>query len=144
MKDGQVITDSLVEVLGTADATGGFKGWALDFAHSSDPENWFQMIESRQPVRNGLLSMLDLGGVGNGAIILRLRIVGPNDAYAEKTIRLLINLPIPPTLIPTFTPTFTPTFVPPMDTPIETPTPTPTLEPLPTPTETETPTLPPP
>ena len=142
LKDEQVITDSVMEILGTADATGGFKGWALDFAHSSDPGNWIQLIESRQPVKDGLLSVLDLGAVENGAIILRLRIAGPNDAYAEKTIQLLINLPIPPTLIPTFTPTFTPTFLSPTDTPTETPTPTETS--TPTPTDTETPTLPPP
>ena len=138
LKEGQVITDSVVEILGTADATGGFKGWALDFSHNSDPNNWFQMVENRQPVRNGLLSMLDLGAVGNGVITLRLRIVGPNDAYAEKTIRLLISLPIPPTL----TPSITPTFLPPTDFPTSTPTPTET--PTPPPTETEMPTLPPP
>lgn len=144
LKDGQMITETLVDVLGTADATGGFKGWALDFAHGGDPNNWFQIVESREPVRGGLLSVLDLGAVGNGTIILRLRIVGPNDAYAEKTIRLMVNLPIPPTL----TPSITPTFLPPTDIPTSTPTPTdfpPTETPTPpAPTETETPTLPPP
>jgi hypothetical protein len=141
-----------VEILGTADATGGFKTWALDFGSSEDPGNWFQVVESRQPVRNGLLSLLDLTTVQNGVILLRLRIVGPNDAYAEKIIRLIVQLPIPPTDIPTLTP------VPPTDIPTETPvppteipptakptiTPTETPTPFPTPTETETPNLPPP
>ena len=170
LKDGQVITDSLVEVFGSADAAGGFKGWALDFAHSSDPDNWFQMVQSRQPVRNGLLSMLDLGAVENGVILLRLRILGPNDAYAEKTIQLMVNLPqVPPTDTPTATPTETP--IPPTDIPTDTPIPPtdipptdipptdipPTLKPTitpapptdtptltPAPTETETPNIPPP
>ncbi len=43
---------------------------------------------------------LDLTSVQNGVIFLRLRIVGPNDAYAEKIIQLIVRLPIPPTEIP--------------------------------------------
>jgi hypothetical protein len=150
LKDGQTITDSVVEILGTADATGGFKTWALDFGSSEDPGNWFQVVESRQPVRNGLLSLLDLTTVQNGVIFLRLRIVGPNDAYAEKVIRLIVQLPVPPTDIPTATPVPpTTTNVPPTDLPTATPTatvvpPTETPTPSPTPTETETPALPPP
>jgi membrane peptidoglycan carboxypeptidase len=140
----QLITDPLVEVLGTADATGGFKSWTLEFANGDDPNTWFQVVESRSPVRNGLLSMLDLSGVGNGVVILRLRIIGPNDAFAEKTIQLMVSLPSPPTPIPSITPTFQP----PTDFPTSTPTPTeipPTETPTPpAPTETGTPILPPP
>jgi membrane peptidoglycan carboxypeptidase len=154
LRDGQTITDPTVEIRGTADATGGFRGWALDFQHDSAP-GWMQLTESRQPVRNDLLASLDLGAVANGVITLRLRILGPNDAYAEKSIRLVVSLNLPPTLvptdiIPTFPPTImptrtpTPTFVPPTDVPTSTPTPTPTEPPPPTPTETETPPVPPP
>jgi hypothetical protein len=96
------------------------------------------------------LSLLDLTTVQNGVIFLRLRIVGPNDAYAEKIIRLIVQLPVPPTDIPTATP-IPPTItnVPPTDLPTATPTvitapPTETPTPSPTPTETETPPLPPP
>ena len=148
LKDGQVITETVVEIFGTVNAAGGFKGWALDFAHGSDPDNWFQIVESRQPIQNGLLSLLDLGAVDNGFIILRLRIVGPNDSHAEKTIRLMVNLPVPPTRTPTPTPTpLPPTVIIPSDTPTPTSTEIPWTEtptPTPVPTDTETPTLPPP
>ncbi len=84
LKDGQVITETVVEIFGTVDAAGGFKGWALDFAHGSDPDNWFQILESRQPIQNGLLSLLDLGAVENGFIILRLRIVRTERRLCRK------------------------------------------------------------
>jgi len=143
-KNGDTITDSMIEIKGTADATGGFKGWALDFQHDGEAD-WVQLIESRQPVRDDLLAFLDLGAVPNGIITLRLRMLGPNDAYAETSIRLRVNLPLPPTPIPpTLTPSPTP--VPPTDIPTDTPTPsptpTPTEPPTEVPTETETPTPP--
>ncbi|RJP50801.1 MAG: hypothetical protein C4583_09995 [Anaerolineaceae bacterium] len=150
LDDGDILREAEVEIRGTADATGGFKGWALDFGHSEDPDAWFPIVESRQPVRNGVLSVLNLNTVENGVIFLRLRIVGPNDAHAEKIIRLVVQLPnspteippteIPPTLFPTATPTATPvppTEIPPIEPPTATPTPT---EILPTETETPTPT----
>jgi membrane peptidoglycan carboxypeptidase len=157
-KDGDVIREAEVEIRGTADATGGFRGWALDYGHSEDPGTWYTVIESRQPVRNEVLATLDLSAVQNGVIYLRLRIEGPNGATAEKAIRLVVQLPnppteippteIPPTQVPTVTPTSTfasPTIVPPSETPTATPTEIPPTEtPSPTPTETETPTLPPP
>ncbi len=147
LKDGDVIRVAEVEVRGTADATGGFKGWALDYGHSDDPGTWYPVVESRQPVRNGVLATLDLSTVQNGVVYLRLRVIGPNEASAEKIIRLTLQLPtppteippteipptpIPPTPFPTATPTATP--VPPTDVPTVTPTPTE----IP-PTETETP-----
>lgn len=158
LKDEDVIREAEFEVRGTADATGGFKGWALDFGQIDDPGTWYTVIESRQPVRDGVLSKLDLRTAQNGAFFLRLRMLGPNDAYAEKIIQLELRLPNPPTEIPPteVPPTF---FIPPTPTetlapptiapPTETPTPTatefpPTETPSPTPTETETPVLPPP
>ncbi len=146
LRDGDEITDPLVEVRGTADATGGFRGWALDFAHGGDPGNWFPVIESRLPVRDGTLATLDLSVVENGIVFLRLRVGGPRDSYAEKIIRLVVSLPLPPTPIPSLTPTFPPPPDTPTPTPTETPTPVPTATSTATPTETstETPTLPPP
>ncbi len=152
-KDGDIIREAEVEIRGTVDATGGFKGWALDFGQIEDPGTWYTVIESRQPVRNDVLSALDLSTMPNGIIFLRLRIVGPNNAYAEKIIQLVVQLPNPPTEIPpteippTHVPTATPTATsaPPTDVPTATPTPTeipPTETPSPTPTETETPTPP--
>jgi len=154
LRDEQVITETEVRIRGTADAKGGFKEWALDYGHSADPGNWFQVISSRAAVRDGLLSTMDLTGVQNGVIYLRLRIEGPNGAYAEKVIRLVVRLPVPPTEIPpTDRPTEIPptaipptaTNIPPTEIPTGTPTstlipPTETSVPSPTPTETETPT----
>ncbi len=154
LRDEQVITETEVRIRGTADAKGGFKEWALDYGHSADPGNWFQVISSREAVRDGLLATMDLTGVQNGVIYLRLRIEGPNGAYAEKVIRLVVRLPVPPTEIPpTDQPTAIPptaipptaTNIPPTEIPTGTPTSTPippteTSVPSPTPTETETPT----
>jgi membrane peptidoglycan carboxypeptidase len=144
LKDGQVLTEASLEIRGTADATGGFKGWALDFSHGGDP-GWTQLIESRLPIRDNVLASIDLSAMQNGVITLRLRILGPNDAYAEKSIRLIVQLPLTPTPIPpTLEPTFTPTLVPPTDAPTLFPMPTDTPSPTPNPTDTETPALPPP
>jgi membrane peptidoglycan carboxypeptidase len=144
LKEGQVITDYILEVQGTAAATNGIEGWALDFRPEGDPA-WIQLTRDLQPVRNETLANLDLGNVPDGIIILRLRIVGANDAYAEKSIKLVVQLPIPPTRVPTATPTPTIIVIPPTDTPTptpplipppETPTPTPTDANTPTPTDT--------
>jgi membrane peptidoglycan carboxypeptidase len=163
LKDGDVVRDTELEIRGTADATGGFKSWALDFGQVDDPGTWYTVIENNQPVRNNVLTTLDMITVPNGIFFLRLRIEGPNGAYAEKIIQLVLHLPnppteippteippteIPPTGIPTVTPTATsvpPTIVPPTDVPTATPTATevPPTD-IPTATETETPTLPPP
>ncbi len=129
LRDGMVITSPLLEVRGTADATAGFRGWALDFAHSDDPHNWISIVESRQPVRDGTLAILDLSPVPNGIVALRLRVWGPNNAVAEKIVLLTVQLPLPPTDTPFPSPTATPipptlTPLPPTATPIP-PTPTP-------------------
>jgi len=148
LKDGQVITDSNLEIKGTADvSTGGFKTWTLDIRGDNGFDNWDHLADSRAPVKNNTLATLDLGGLQNGAYILRLRIEGANDAYAEKTIRITVNLPVPPTAIPpTPTATATPTATlppPPTDLPTNTPTPTSTptdtAVPPPPPTSTDTP-----
>lgn len=144
LRDGQIITDISVEVRGTADATGGFKEWALDYGHSDDPGNWYQIVAGRTPVRNDVITTIDFTGVSNGVVYLRLRITGPNDAYAEKVIRLNLQLPITPTaIIPTDEPTLIPTVtnIPPTEIPSLTPVPpTETPVPSPIPPATDTPT----
>jgi membrane peptidoglycan carboxypeptidase len=151
VKDKQVVTETGLKIEGVANATAGFKGWALDLRSAGPFNDWMPLVESRQPVTNGTLFVLDFNSADNGVISLRLRLVGDNDAYAEKIIQLLIQLPEPPTFIPptaTFTPT--PTLPIPTDTPTPTSTPTeipPTETPTdtpPPPTETETPPVPPP
>jgi hypothetical protein len=151
IKNGDVITSPLIEVRGSADASAAFRGWSLEMAHIDDPGNWILVVESRQPVRDGTLAIIDLSSMPNGLIVLRLRVAGPNDAVAEKLLQFQLQLPNPPTDVPTPRPTRTPvpptdaptkeppptdTPIPPTDSPTETPTPTPTEIP---PTETETP-----
>ncbi len=143
LKDGEVISDSELEIKGSADVTsGGFKSWTLDIRADNSGDHWDRLAESSAPVKNNTLAMLDFGGLQNGTYILRLRIEGARDAFAEKLIRIVVNLPIPPTPIPpTPTATATPTATlppPPTDLPTDTPTDTPT----PTPTDTEVPPLP--
>ncbi|MBV6397590.1 MAG: Monofunctional biosynthetic peptidoglycan transglycosylase [Anaerolineales bacterium] len=137
LKDGQVIQDDpVLAIQGVADATAGFRGWALDFRPNTPFEDWFPLARGEKPVKGGELYEFALDGVPNGEIILRLRLIGDNDAYAEKMIRLVIMLPLPPTPIPpTVTPSPTPTTI---IVPSDTPTPSATANP-PSPTATDTP-----
>ena len=41
LEDGDVIQIAEFDVRGTADATGGFRGWALDISQIDDPGAWF-------------------------------------------------------------------------------------------------------
>ena len=149
LKDRQVISDDpIIKVIGVADATAGFKGWALDFRIVNDPfDDWIPLTVSDEPGKGGELFEFNADGIPNGEIILRLRMIGQNEAYAERLIRLVIALPLPPTFIPpTLTPSPTEIII---IVPTDTPTPTPTdIPPTPTdtppPTETETPPVPPP
>ena len=138
LKDKQVITDPNLDIEGVADATSGFKHWSLDFLTSGQLDAWTPLADSDQPVKGGTLYNFDLTGMENGMLSLRLHVDGKNGAYAEKIIRLNIQLPEPPTEIPP-----TPTPVIPTDTPTPSPTPT---EILPStralPTDTGTPPVP--
>ncbi|MEW5940310.1 MAG: transglycosylase domain-containing protein, partial [Chloroflexota bacterium] len=128
-RDKQTVAEPELKIEGVADATAGFQAWALDFRPDRLFADWFQLEQSRQPVRGGLLYDFDLGGVENGTVYLRLRLQGDNGAYAEKIIQLTILLPSTPTAVPTDTSTPTATFPPPPTLP------PPTLPPPPSPTE---------
>ncbi len=141
IRNGDVITTHLIEVRGSADASAAFRGWALEMAHIDDPSNWILVVQSGQPIRDGTLAIIDLSGMPNGTIFLRLRVAGPNNAVAEKLLQFNLQLPGPPSEEPTRRPTRTP--VPPTDHPTKPPPPTPTDTPVPptdAPTETPTPT----
>ncbi|MBI5297394.1 MAG: transglycosylase domain-containing protein [Chloroflexi bacterium] len=131
LEDGQVITSPILEIKGTADATGYFESWRLEIGLGADPNNWVVLNGGGSPVRNGLLHMVDLSSLENGIVTLRLTVTGK---YGEvtKSVRLNLNMPtptVPPTLTPTTTPTPPPTDTPPppsTDVPPPTDTPPPT------------------
>jgi membrane peptidoglycan carboxypeptidase len=125
VQDGQVITQPILGLQGTMDATGGFRSWLLEFGLGENPDGWTTLSEGNQPVRNVSLFNWDLSNLENQTISLHLYMKG-EDGFAEKTVRFSLALATP-------TPTLTPT-----SAPTETPTPSATAEPpTPTPTATE-------
>ena len=145
LSDGQVITSPILEIKGTADATGYFESWKLEIGLGAEPDQWAYLNGGNSPVKNGSLHLVDLSSLPNGIVTLRLTVTGKHGEVI-KTVQLNLNLPtptVPPTETPTSTPTPTPTetptiFVPPSDTPTTPPTETPTPPPSETPTETPT------
>jgi len=139
--DGETITQNLLDISISADATGGFRSWRLDWGAGADPGDWSPLVSATGiavPVPVTVYSW-DLTGMAEAQVTLRLRMERDNNGYAEKKVHLLLSLPTPtPTLTPTptETPTSTPTETPSptiMDTPTESPSPTPSLTETPTP-----------
>jgi penicillin-binding protein 1C len=128
VNEGDVITQPTLAVQGTADATGGFKSWRLEFGLGQDPGGWTTLAQSDQPVDNSLLFNWDLSNLQDRTITLHLYVTG-KAGYAERFIHFTLALPTP-----------TP---PPTETPAPTNTPVPTDTPMPSdtalPTETPTP-----
>jgi hypothetical protein len=131
VNEGAVISNSTLAIKGTADATGGFRSWQLEFGFGNNPNNWTTLSQGNQPVRNDFFINWDMSNIPNGTIALHLYVTGAN-GYAERFVHFTLQVPtpIPP---PTLTPSPTPT-----DTPVPTvaPTETPTLTPFPTDTPT--------
>jgi membrane carboxypeptidase/penicillin-binding protein PbpC len=141
LADGQTVTTPVLEVKGTADATGYFESWKLEIGLGAEPAQWVLLNGGNSPVNNGLLNSLDLSNLPNGILTLRLTVTGK---YGEvmKSVQLNLSLATPtppPTATPTETPTLAPSVVPPTDTPTLPPAPTDTPSPTPTPSETATP-----
>ena len=139
LEDGQTISQNLIDISLVADATGGFRFWRLEWGGGGDPKDWTQLINNTGSAvpSPGKVTTWDLTGIPYGQVTLRLYMQADDGGYAEKRIRLNLNLPTStptPTEVPTPTPSATP--VPPTDTPTETPTPFPTDTPI----LTETPT----
>ncbi|MBI5953496.1 MAG: PBP1A family penicillin-binding protein [Chloroflexi bacterium] len=136
LTDGQVITETMLDIKGSATADQGFRKWVLEYGQGAEPSSWKVLAESDKPVRNGPLYVWDLSNEPNGVASLRLTLVGEN-AQVEKLVRL--NIDLFELVFPTFPPTDTPA-------PTETPFPTeviPTEPPIPTEVPTEVPTAPP-
>ncbi len=138
LSDGQQLTSPILEIKGTADATGLFESWKLELGLGADPNNWVLLNGGNSPVKNGTLHLVDLSNLPNGVFTLKLTVTGKN-GEVSKSVRLNLDLAtptppptsteLPPTLPPPTLPppaTDTPTFPPPAT---ETPTPTPTSTP---------------
>jgi hypothetical protein len=136
LEEGQVITDSLLEIKGSAAAAEGFKKWALEYGAGAEPAAWSVLAESDKPIKNGTLYAWDLSSAPVGIVSLRLTLMGEK-AQVQKRVRLNLDLYIPPPPSPypsdTPEPTLTPfpteipatEIIPPTETPFpdeETPT----------------------
>jgi penicillin-binding protein 1C len=144
-QDGDRITSSPLDIFGQADATQWFDYFRLEFGLGEDPLEWEQLERSESPARQPQeLHELDLEGIPNGAISLRLYLHSSEDTFAELEITLNNQVPTPtPTPTNTPTPTATATMTPtPTYTPLPTNTPTATPPPTSTPLPTITPHLP--
>jgi hypothetical protein len=145
--DGQNITDSPLEIRGMITATQHFEYYRIEWGPGPDPSEWEVLVdEVRSPQETpDLLYEWDLEDVEPGLITLKIYVHSTQDTYAEKLIRLNLQLPTAtPTETPTETLTPTPTITPTMTVtptiaPTMTVTPTPTV--VPTETFTETPTI---
>jgi len=140
LQDGEVITDSILDIKGSATADKGLKKWVLEYSLDADPASWSVLIESGKPIKNDTLYLWDLSNVPNGVISLRLTLIG-DKVEVEKRIKLNIDMYIP--VVPTDFPTDTPE---PTETPVPTEIPTieviiPTEPPIPTDIPTEVPAI---
>lgn len=143
LSDRMQITTGPLDLYLVADATADFKRFRLDWGIGEKPVEWKTLLENvtipyRVPEK---VISWDLKDVPPGIITLRLYMESVLGTYAEKNIRLDIQLPTAtPTPTPTMTETPTPTFTPtPTGTYTPTPLPTNTPEPSHTPTPSQTP-----
>jgi 1A family penicillin-binding protein len=122
--EGQVITQPVLTLMGTMDATKHFQSWRLEFGLGNDPGGWTTLADGKQPVNNALLFNWDLSNLDNGPMTLHLYMKGDN-GYAEKSVHFRLDLPQPtstPTVTPSPTATATATSMPPTNTPVPTST----------------------
>jgi hypothetical protein len=125
VNEGDVISQPTLAIQGTANATGDFKSWRIEFGLGTDPGNWTVLAQGNQPVDNGLLFNWDLSNLPSQTITLHLYVNGAN-GYAERFVHFTLVLPTA-TPAPTFTPLPSPTDTPmpiiPTNTPVPTDTP---------------------
>ena len=145
VNEGDIISQNILTVSGTANATGGFKSWRLDFGIGDKPNGWTTLAQGNQPVNNDLLFNWDVSNLSGNTIALRLHVTGAN-GYAEKIVHFMVQLlppPPPPTRVsvpsPTAVPVPTNTPIPPVPTNTVTAFPTTTSAPTNVPAATVTP-----
>ena len=159
LTDGQTILDNPIDIYALIKATDDFREYRLDYGLGTDPPEWKTLIGGQTeqhdpPVR---IYSWDVSDITAGTVTLRIYLTSTEDTYAEKRIRLNLQVPtatptitLTPTVTPTITatPTLTQTEVPtatptetvvPAATKTPTSTPTPSLTPTPTQTLTSTP-----
>ena len=134
LDDGQQITTTPFDIRGSADATGLFESWKLEYNQGG--QGWVLLDQRQNPVRDDVLYRWDLSTIPNGPLTLRLTVTGKR-GEVEKSVQLNIAgstatpLPFTPSPFPSETPTapfvFPPTETP---TPFPTPTETPTIPPI--------------
>jgi len=134
-QDGQTITQDSLDISIIAEATDGFRSWRLEWG--PDPGNLQTLFGdvNQQVTSPTTVYTWDLTGMPDGQLTLRLYVQGDGDTYADKNIRINLQLPTP-TPLPTATPTPIPTVTrapSPTDTPTPLPTDTPILASTPTP-----------
>ncbi len=135
VNEGDIISQNILTVNGTANATADFQSWKLDFGLTDKPLTWTTLAQGNQPVDNGLLYNWNVSNLSGNVIALRLHVTGTN-GYAEKIVHFRVQLPFPSPR-PVFTPLPTNTVA----SILPTNTPTPTIPPFPTntPAPTDTP-----
>jgi membrane peptidoglycan carboxypeptidase len=148
--DGQNISVSPLEIRGMITATQHFEYYRIEWGRGPEPSEWEILVgDVRAPQETpDILYEWDLEDIEPGMITLKFYVHSTQDTFAEKLLRLNIQLPTPtPTATTTKTNTPSPTATPtqtmtpePTETQAPTSTPTETLEPSPVPTDTPTPT----
>lgn len=134
-QDNDIITTSPVEFYIKANATANFGSYRLEVGKGRDPNDWFTLVPATNSPADPANSVYswDLSDLRAEWVTVRLYLTSTDGHYAEKLMRLHMDLPTP---TPTSTPTPTATST---ATPTATATNTPTNTPSPTPTETPTP-----
>lgn len=141
LEDRQVISANTLDLYAVVNATANFDSFYLEYGYGDNPSVWMRLAESSNASASPQkLLTWDLAGAQNGIITLHLYMKSNNKGYAEKFLRLNLQLPTPtitqtPTITVTPTVTITPTMT---ETPTVTETPTSTLTPTETPTPTAT------
>lgn len=138
LTDAQVIRTDSLDIMAVASATADFRNYRLEWGAGENPEEWKTLVdETGEEVKDPTkIYTWDLRDVKDPIITLRLYMKSTEDTYAERRIRLVLQVPTPtptPTLTPTLTPTVTNTLEPSF-------TPTATIEPTVVPPPGETPT----
>jgi membrane peptidoglycan carboxypeptidase len=138
--NGQVVTDSHLEIRGEAGATREFDHFTLEYALDSAPDKWIEVIPSSATpvVTQGKLADWDLSKIDNSWMTIRLTVYSHQGGKVELKVHFELRKPSP-TPLPTHTPNPTATVTPTAsNTPTQIPTQSPTQSPTQVPTGTDT------
>ena len=139
LEDRQTITTSPIDLYAVVNATANFESFYLEYGLGDNPSSWMRIVEQGGAASASPQKLLtwDVSSMPQGIVTLHLYMKSNNNGYAEKFLRLNLQMPLP-TATNTPTVTLTPTVT---ATPTVTLTPTVTETPTVTPTETLTPTV---